>query len=96
MYWALTYELASDYTERRVPFQDVHRAHIVAAHERGEVALAGRFMNPSDTALIVFTTDSVTPVEEFARTDPYVLNGVATAWKVREWNVVVGGESDAA
>ena len=29
--------------------------------------------------------------EEFARQDPYVINGVVTTWSVRPWMVVVGG-----
>jgi uncharacterized protein YciI len=28
-------------------------------------------------------------VEGFAAADPYVVNGVATGWRVEPWNVVV-------
>jgi hypothetical protein len=28
--------------------------------------------------------------EDFARNDPYVKAGLVTAWRVRQWNVVVG------
>jgi len=28
--------------------------------------------------------------EDFARTDPYVLNGLITSWRVRPWTVVAG------
>ncbi len=31
-------------------------------------------------------------VEEFARNDPYVLNGLVTRWEVRPWAVVIGDE----
>ena len=30
-------------------------------------------------------------VEAFAQADPYVRNGLVREWRVREWNVVVGG-----
>ena len=30
-------------------------------------------------------------VEAFAASDPYVRNGLVREWRVREWNVVVGG-----
>jgi uncharacterized protein YciI len=28
--------------------------------------------------------------EQFAAADPYVLNGLVTRWRVREWTTVVG------
>ena len=30
--------------------------------------------------------------EEFAKNDPYVVNGLVTEWNVRPWTVVFGGE----
>jgi uncharacterized protein YciI len=30
-------------------------------------------------------------VEAFTKADPYVQNGLVTGWRIREWNVVVGG-----
>jgi uncharacterized protein YciI len=36
--------------------------------------------------------ESAAPVEEFARADPYVTSGLVSSWRVRPWNVVVGGE----
>ena len=32
-------------------------------------------------------------VEDFARTDPYVTNGLVKSWRVREWMTVAGEES---
>jgi uncharacterized protein YciI len=31
--------------------------------------------------------------ENFARADPYVTRGLVKSWRVREWTVVIGGES---
>ncbi len=41
-------------------------------------------------AVLLFQGDSPKAVEEFAKADPYVLNGVIKSWRVREWTTVVG------
>ena len=53
--------------------------------------MAGALGNPPDGALIVFRVEDVATVENFARTDPYVAQGVVTKWRIKPWNVVVGG-----
>jgi hypothetical protein len=32
--------------------------------------------------------------ETFAKTDPYVLNGLVSSWRVREWATVVGEQAE--
>jgi hypothetical protein len=44
--------------------------------------------------MILFRGDSPSPAEEFARNDPYVVNGVVKRWYVREWTTVVGKEAE--
>ena len=91
MYLALQYDLVDDYLDRRGEFRDEHLGLARAAHARGELALAGAFTAPADEALLVWSTDDRAVVEAFAASDPYVLNGLVRSWRVREWNVVVGG-----
>lgn len=91
MYLALTYDLVDDYLERRTALRDDHLALARAAQSRGELALAGAFVDPAASALLVWSTEDRSVVERFAEQDPYVVNGLVTAWRVREWNVVVGG-----
>ncbi|MDQ3385515.1 MAG: YciI-like protein [Actinomycetota bacterium] len=95
MHWLLRYHVTDEYLERRVPFRTEHLAHARAAHERGELLLAGALSGPADGAVLVFRTDTPEPVEAFARADPYVREGVATAWTVRRWDVVVGDGAEA-
>jgi len=90
VHWLLRYDVTDDYTERRVPFRADHLAHARAAHERGELLLAGALADPADGAVLVFTADGPDVVEAFAREDPYVREGVVTGWTVRRWTVVVG------
>jgi uncharacterized protein YciI len=90
MYLALQYDLVDDYIERRGEFRDEHLGLARAAHERGELALAGAFTEPADQALLVWSTEDRSVVEAFAEADPYVRNGLVKAWRVRDWNVVIG------
>jgi uncharacterized protein len=87
---ALFYDLVDDYLERRAALRADHLALAEAAHDRGELLLAGAMSDPYDQALLVWSTDDVGVVESFAKADPYVVNGLVTSWRVRTWNVVVG------
>ncbi|MDH7516610.1 MAG: YciI-like protein [Bacteroidota bacterium] len=92
MYSLLFYDVVDDYLERRKPFREAHLALARAAHDRGELVLAGAYADPADGALFVFRGDAETAAR-FARNDPYVLEGIVTSWRVRLWNVVVGSET---
>jgi uncharacterized protein YciI/heme-degrading monooxygenase HmoA len=95
-YYALLYELVDDMVTRRVPFREEHLRLAREARERGELVLAGALSEPVDRALLVFHVEDKSKVEDFARKDPYVLNGLAKKWEVRPWNVVVGNEQTAS
>lgn len=90
--YALTYDVVPDFAERRTPYRPAHLQLIRDASSRGMLMIAGALGDPPDAALLVFRADSASPVEGFARADPYVKEGLVTAWRVRPWNVVVGAE----
>lgn len=90
MHYLLTYDLVSDYLERRAAYRDAHLKLAWAAVERGELLLAGALAEPTDTAVLFFQGDSTAAAEAFAKADPYVLAGLVTRWRVREWTTVVG------
>jgi uncharacterized protein YciI len=92
MYFLLLYDVVDDYLERRAPLRQEHLGLATAAHERGELVMAGALDEPADGAVLVFKGDGPGAAEAFARSDPYVRNGLVTNWRVRPWNVVVGGE----
>jgi uncharacterized protein YciI len=95
-YYALLYEAADDYVAKRPAFREQHLRLAQAARERGELVLAGAFADPVDRALIVFRANDKSKVEEFARQDPYVVNGLVKRWEVRPWTVVVGQERSSS
>jgi len=90
MHFLLFYETAPDYLERRAEFRDAHLDKAWKAHSTGQLVLGGALADPVDGAVLLFDADSVAAVEEFAKTDPYVLNGLVKSWKVRPWNTVAG------
>ncbi|MGY1835786.1 YciI-like protein [Blastococcus sp. SYSU DS0510] len=89
MHLVLEYVLADDYLERRTALRSDHLDLARAAHERGELLLAGALPDPYDRALLVWTAPREV-VERFVAQDPYVTQGLVTAWTIRPWNVVVG------
>jgi uncharacterized protein YciI len=90
MYWLLLYDLVADYLDRRPPLRDEHLGLARAAHDRGELVMAGALADPADRAVLVFKADDGSVAESFAANDPYVKNGLVEKWTVRSWTVVVG------
>lgn len=89
-HFLLFYEFCDDYLERRPAFRDAHLHKAWAAQEAGHLVLAGAFADPVDGAALLFKGESTHEVATFAETDPYVLNGLVTTWRVREWTTVAG------
>jgi uncharacterized protein len=90
MYYILFYKTVDNYVERRASFREKHLAYANAAHERGELIIAGALADPADSAVLVFQGEGAHVAEEFAKNDPYVINGLITEWEVRPWSVVIG------
>lgn len=90
MHYLLFYEVADDYITRRAEFRNIHLKLGWESAERGELVLGGALANPVDGAVLLFKADSPAVVENFAKADPYVINGLVRLWYVREWTTVVG------
>ena len=93
MHYLLFYDVVEDYVARRAAFRDAHLRKAWQAAERGELVLAGALANPVDGAVLLFRGSSPAVAEQFAQSDPYVLNGLVTRWRVREWTTVVGADA---
>ena len=91
MHFLLLYELVDDYLERRGLLRPAHLELAGKAHDRGELLMAGAYGDPPEGAVFVFKGSDASAAEAFARDDPYVQNGLVTRWRVRPWNVVIGG-----
>ncbi|MDQ1923712.1 YciI-like protein [Massilia pseudoviolaceinigra] len=93
MHYLLCYDLAPDYLERRGQYRNEHLKLAWEAQERGELIMGGAFSDPADMSVLMFQSDSPVVVEQFAKADPYLLHGVVTGYKVRQWNTVVGKDA---
>ena len=88
MKYVLSYESPPDLDmEKAGAHFAAHRARWKEFQELGTLLLIGPFADPRDGAMAVFTTQEA--AEEFAATDPFVLNGVVAAWTIKAWNEVL-------
>ena len=90
MHYLLMYDVVPDYVERRAALRLEHVTLARDAIARGELVLGGALADPVDGAVLLFKGDSPEVAERFAKRDPYVLHGLVTRWRVREWTTVVG------
>ena len=93
MHYLLCYQLSCDYLDRRAEFRDEHLKLAWDAQERGEIIIAGALSDPADTAMLMFQGDSPDAAERFAKADPYVIHGLVTSYRIRQWNTVVGEQA---
>jgi len=92
MYYALHYTLAKNYMEKRTAYRALHFAHISPYFDRGQLLMGGAYDDISQGALLIFKVDDKTKLEEFAKNDPYVINGVVVSWRINQWNVAIGNQ----
>ena len=64
-----------------------HLDYIGALHERGEVVSAGPFEDGSG-ALIIYEAADEAQAQALVDADPYAVEGVLDAPRLRAWNVV--------
>ena len=90
MHFLLFYDVTADYVERRAKYRNEHLRLAWDSAARGELILGGALTDPIDGAILLFKANSASIVEEFAKNDPYVRNGLVTSWRVRQWMTAVG------
>ena len=95
-HFLLFYDFAPDYLARRANYRDRHLARAWPASERGELILAGALADPVDMGVLLFKAETSSTAEDFARSDPYVINGLVTSWRVREWITAVGKDATSS
>ena len=89
-HFLLFYSFVPDYLDRRAQFRDAHLLLAWQSAENGDLLPGGALADPADSGLLLFRSETAETAETFANTDPYVTNGLVTAWRVREWTTVVG------
>jgi hypothetical protein len=89
-HFLMFYDVVDDYVSKRAAFRSAHLQKAWEAHARGELLLGGALAEPVDGAVLLFAGETPEVAEDFARSDPYVLNGLVLRWRVREWTTVIG------
>ena len=88
MHYLLFYDYVEDFVAKRAPLRAAHFELARKSFDRGEMVLAGAFVEPDHGAILVFRSEA--GAEDFAKSDPYVKNGVVTKWEVKKWMTVIG------
>ena len=92
-HFLLFYSFVHDYSERRARFREEHLKLAWQAVDAGNLILGGALADPMDGGVLLFRGETAGAAEAFASADPYVTNGLVTAWQVREWTTVVGNDA---
>jgi uncharacterized protein YciI len=88
MKYVLLYDSADNVAQKAPAHMPAHRARYEDFHAQGVLLMLGIFSNPQEQgSMAIFTTREA--AEEFARNDPFVLNGVVRSWQVREWHEIL-------
>ena len=94
-HFLLFYDYVPDYMEKRAALRPAHFAHVQPYVERGEMRVGGACTDEAGPPIgvLVFKAPEREVVEDFARRDPYVMQGLVRGWQVREWTTVAGPEA---
>jgi uncharacterized protein YciI len=88
--YVLFYESADDVLSKAPEHFPAHRARLDEFHARSTLLMVGTFANPQEEgSMSIFTSREA--AEDFAKGDPFVLNGVVRNWYIREWDEVLTG-----
>jgi uncharacterized protein len=94
-FYALFYDVVDDFITRRAPYREEHLRLVKEANRRGDLLMAGALGELVGRALLVFRASDRSVAEDFARSDPYVANGLVTRWEVHPWANVIDLEASA-
>jgi uncharacterized protein YciI len=84
--YVLQYESAEDVRTTAPVHFAAHKARWQEFLDQGTLLMIGTFTD-LEGSMAVFSTREA--AEEFARSDPFVLNRVVASWRVREWNETI-------
>jgi uncharacterized protein YciI len=88
--YVLFYESSDDVRSKAPRHFPAHVARWKAFQDDGTLLMIGTFANPQEEgSMAIFTSRDA--AEAFAKSDPFILNGVVRAWSIREWNEAIAG-----
>jgi uncharacterized protein YciI len=91
MKYVLLYESAEDVLAKAPAHFAAHVARGREFHDGGSLQLYGPFGDPQqEGSMAVFNSREA--AEDFAKGDPFVVNGVVREWHIREWDETFAGD----
>ncbi|MFG2039997.1 YciI family protein [Dactylosporangium sp. NPDC048998] len=88
MKYVVLYTSADDVASRAPAHFPAHKRRLDEFHARGELLLVGAFGDPQrEGSMAIFRTRE--SAEEFVAEDPFVMNGVVSAYEIRDWNEIL-------
>ena len=80
------YDSLEDAVSKAPDVVAAHRARSNELHARGKLFMSGAFLNnPKEPLSSMAICPTHEAAEEYARSDPFVLNGMVSKWYIREW-----------
>ena len=80
------YDSLEDVVSKAPDVITAHRARSKELHARGTLLMSGAFLNnPQEKLRTMAVLTTREAAEEYARGDPFVLNGMVSTWYIREW-----------
>jgi uncharacterized protein YciI len=88
--YALKYEYVENIVEKRTPYREAHIAHFMKQVQNGNIILGGSIDQPPTAGLTIVRNLTEKEVEQIAKQDPYVINGLVTKYTIKPFLAVVG------
>lgn len=89
-YYILNYKYVADIVEKRGPYREAHLSAARQKLDAGKLVMAGAAGDPVEGAVFIFKDITKEEIEEFVKSDPYVLNGLVPDYNIKTYAVVVG------
>jgi uncharacterized protein len=87
-HFVLLYDYVPNIVERRAPHRPAHLELYRSWRADGRLVKGGAIGDPPHGAVIEFSVEDASAVEQFVSLDPYVAEGLVTAWRIEPWAVV--------
>lgn len=87
--FALEYTYVENMAEKRLPVRPAHLEFTKPFIANKTLIAGGAYVPELEAGLLLFRGQKE-DVEEFAKKDPYVVEGLVAKYQIREWNIAVG------
>jgi uncharacterized protein YciI len=91
--YLLKYDYVENGAEKRKLYREAHSAHLQKQVNNGNIILAGIVDYLPTGAVLVFRNLTPNDIEQYAKQDPFVINGIVTKYTIKPYLAVTGDPS---